>query len=178
MRAGPFSSEGRIGSRWLDVEETRADAAVVADGSGVVTEWNATAEQLFGWTRSEMIGRPLPIVPREDWPDLESRINGRSGARGSGPRSSQRPMTVASSLAQAGDSTSLPSGNARMEAVGRLAGGVAHDFNNILTAIAGYAGLLANGLAPDDPKQRDVAEIRKATERATRLTRQLLTFGR
>jgi signal transduction histidine kinase len=69
-------------------------------------------------------------------------------------------------------------GTQRMEAVGRLAAGVAHDFNNILTAIAGYAGLLAADLPADDPLQADVGEIRKATERATRLTRQLLAFGR
>lgn len=66
----------------------------------------------------------------------------------------------------------------KMEAVGRLAGGVAHDFNNVLTAIFGYADLLLDQFAADDPRQADVQEIRNAAERAAALTRQLLAFSR
>ncbi|HEV8304399.1 MAG TPA: response regulator [Gemmatimonadales bacterium] len=66
----------------------------------------------------------------------------------------------------------------KMEAVGRLAGGVAHDFNNILTAIGGYTDLLLADLAPDDPRRHDVDEIHRAAERAAALTQQLLAFSR
>jgi two-component system, cell cycle sensor histidine kinase and response regulator CckA len=66
----------------------------------------------------------------------------------------------------------------KMEAVGRLAGGVAHDFNNVLTAIFGYADLLIDQIPQDDPRHADVQEIRKAAERAAALTRQLLAFSR
>ncbi len=66
----------------------------------------------------------------------------------------------------------------KMEAVGRLAGGVAHDFNNVLTAILGYCDLLRADLGPDDPRQADLAEIQKAGMRAEGLTRQLLAFSR
>ncbi len=66
----------------------------------------------------------------------------------------------------------------KMEAVGRLAGGVAHDFNNVLTAIFGYADLLIDQFAADDPRRDDVQEIRLAAERAAALTRQLLAFSR
>ncbi len=66
----------------------------------------------------------------------------------------------------------------KMEAIGRLAGGVAHDFNNILTAIGGYTDLLLADLAPDDKRRRDVEEIHRAADRAAALTHQLLAFSR
>lgn len=66
----------------------------------------------------------------------------------------------------------------RLEAVGRLASGVAHDFNNMLTAITGYGEMLRNGFKPDDPMREDVDEILGAAQRAATLTRQLLAFSR
>jgi nitrogen-specific signal transduction histidine kinase/CheY-like chemotaxis protein len=66
----------------------------------------------------------------------------------------------------------------KMEAVGRLAGGVAHDFNNQLTAIMGYADFLLEGLAEGDGRRGDVVEILRAAGRAAELTRQLLAFSR
>ncbi|HEY3231073.1 MAG TPA: ATP-binding protein [Roseiflexaceae bacterium] len=66
----------------------------------------------------------------------------------------------------------------KMESVGRLAGGVAHDFNNLLTAIVGNLELALELLPPDHPACADLQEIEKAAERATSLTRQLLTFAR
>ena len=66
----------------------------------------------------------------------------------------------------------------KMEAVGRLAGGVAHDFNNVLTAIFGYVDLLLDQFTQEDPRRADVQEIRRSAERAAALTRQLLAFSR
>jgi PAS domain S-box-containing protein len=66
----------------------------------------------------------------------------------------------------------------RLEAVGRLAGGVAHDFNNILTAIVAYSDMLLQDFGAEDPKRADVEEIRSAAQRAAGLTRQLLAFSR
>jgi PAS domain S-box-containing protein len=66
----------------------------------------------------------------------------------------------------------------KMEAIGRLAGGVAHDFNNLLTGITCYADLLLSSVTGSNPLRSDVEEIKKASDRATSLTRQLLAFGR
>ena len=66
----------------------------------------------------------------------------------------------------------------KMEAVGRLAGGVAHDFNNILTVISNYSALLSKSVSPEDAAWSDVFEIRKAAERGGQLTHQLLAFSR
>jgi PAS domain S-box-containing protein len=66
----------------------------------------------------------------------------------------------------------------KMEAVGRLAGGVAHDFNNILMVINGYVQLVLRRLSPRHPLRQNLNEIRKAGERAASLTGQLLAFSR
>jgi PAS domain S-box-containing protein len=66
----------------------------------------------------------------------------------------------------------------KMEAVGQLAGGVAHDFNNILTAVLGYADLLLSRIGPTDPHRTALEEIKKGGDRAAALTRQLLAFSR
>jgi two-component system, cell cycle sensor histidine kinase and response regulator CckA len=66
----------------------------------------------------------------------------------------------------------------KMEAVGRLAGGVAHDFNNMLGIISGHAEMVLLGLKKHDPLYSHLEEIRKAAERSALLTRQLLAFSR
>jgi two-component system, cell cycle sensor histidine kinase and response regulator CckA len=66
----------------------------------------------------------------------------------------------------------------KMEAVGSLAGGVAHDFNNVLSVILSYTSLITNDLAPLDPVRVDLAEVHKAGLRAKALVHQLLAFSR
>ncbi len=66
----------------------------------------------------------------------------------------------------------------KLESVGRLAGGVSHDFNNLLTAIIGNAQSLADALGPDHPLHADAQEILEAANKATGVTRALLAFSR
>ncbi len=66
----------------------------------------------------------------------------------------------------------------KMEAIGTLAGGVAHDFNNILTAVIGYGSMLQRKMIATDPLRANVDNIMEAAQRAARLTQSLLTFSR
>ncbi len=66
----------------------------------------------------------------------------------------------------------------KLEAVGRLAGGISHDFNNLLTVILGYSDIMKRNLPDSHPLRRNVQEIVRASERAASLTRQLLAFSR
>ncbi len=65
----------------------------------------------------------------------------------------------------------------RLDAIGQVAGGLAHDFNNLLTVILGYCNALDDQLDEGDPRREDVAQIRSAGERASRMTRQVLAFS-
>ena len=66
----------------------------------------------------------------------------------------------------------------KMESIGTLAGGIAHEFNNLLTPIIGYSELVLNEIRNDDPQRRNIEEIKKAGERAASLTKQLLAYSR
>jgi len=66
----------------------------------------------------------------------------------------------------------------KMEAVGSLAGGIAHEFNNLLQAIGGYTRYAMEGLAPEEQRYQDLQQVRQAADRAADLTRQLLGFSR
>jgi PAS domain S-box-containing protein len=66
----------------------------------------------------------------------------------------------------------------KMEAIGQLAGGVAHDFNNILNVIMGYGGLILDKIGPDSPLREQMNEVLAAAERASTLTKRLLIFSR
>jgi signal transduction histidine kinase/CheY-like chemotaxis protein len=66
----------------------------------------------------------------------------------------------------------------KMEAIGQLAGGVAHDFNNLLSVILNYTRFSMEGLEEDDERRRDMEEVIRAGEQASRLTQQLLAFSR
>jgi two-component system, cell cycle sensor histidine kinase and response regulator CckA len=179
--------------------------AWLADGT--VLLWNPASERMFGWTAGEVVGSPMPEAftpPGEREPSAEQwrRLMGGDVLRGervacgtkdgrevgvevwasslAGPDGA--PMGVAGQLVDVTDRLAIEAQlrqAAKMEAIGRLSGGVAHDFNNMLTAIRGYVELARSGLDHDPVAARaDLDEALRSAERASDLTRQLLTFSR
>lgn len=177
---------------------------IAYDKSGNVHAWNPAAERLLGWTQAEAIGRHCTeFVPEEMRDAMAARANqALSEGRLAGPRRSRvlrkdgeqalvevyeelerdeagRPAGVIAQFLDVTDREAIEARlmeAQRLEAVGQLAGGIAHDFNNSLTAIAGFASLIASGESPD-PRE-DARTILGAAEHAATLTRQLLAFSR
>jgi len=175
--------------RFRAMTESAVDAVVTADAEGRIVTWNGGAERIFGYTRDEALGLPLTrLIP--DAGAAQETVERRGIARDG------RPIPVELSLArwQTRDGSFRTAiirdvserreleerfrQAQKMESIGRLAGGVAHDFNNVLTVITGHIGLLRDELARDHPAQRRIETIDTAAAHAADLTRQLLAFSR
>ncbi len=172
------------------------------DPAGRLLRWNRALEKTFGYTSAEVASmQTLDFVAIEDRPrieeslrkvfttgaaDAEAELVTKNGKRapyfltglrfvvegkpcciGTGIDLSARKLLEAE-LQQA----------QKIEAIGRLAGGVAHDFNNILGVILGYGELAESELAPGSSVREPVREMVKAAQRAATLTRQLQAFSR
>ncbi|MEX2272214.1 MAG: PAS domain S-box protein [Vicinamibacterales bacterium] len=162
---------------------------------------NETWLKFFGLKRADLVG--LPVLAFSDmWVDQDQRdaLIGawRSGApiksvevgfnTRTGPRyallsvhhspQADEDIVMMIDITERRELEAQLSEARRLESLGRLAGGVAHDFNNMLSVMSGYADLLEEQLPAGSPALADLQEIQRAAERATQLTRQLLAFGR
>lgn len=179
-------------------------AIIALDPSGNVKVWSKAAERIFGWSAHEVIGRSLPIVPdgkQDEFRALRERVvrgEQLNDVEARRRRKDGSPIEVRISAAPLYDSKGDVSGimavladyteqkkleeqlrqAQKMEAVGQLAGGVAHDFNNILTAIIGYGSILLMKMRDDDPLKHNAEQILAAAQRAAALTKSLLAFSR
>jgi PAS domain S-box-containing protein len=184
-----------------------SDDAIMSVGlDGIVLSWNPGAERMYCYPSSETVGMPLRLLTppdrRDDTEEILSRIArgdvierheivqlARDGRRldvslkASPIRDAAGTVTAASVIAR--DVTerkrleeSLRQSQ-KMETIGQLAGGVAHDFNNHLTVILGGLEILAERVESAQPDlSSTLAQVNLAAERSAELTRQLLTFGR
>ncbi|MBI5837820.1 MAG: PAS domain S-box protein [Candidatus Eisenbacteria bacterium] len=175
------------------------------DLEGRVRLWNPASERIFGWKAEEVLGRPLPTLPPaaralferrcrraiecgaplEEWEGELLRKGGttiRAHAWHTGLRNSKGETdALLGIVADVSETHRLEQEllqSQKLEAVARLAGGVAHDFNNFVAVVLGYSQLVEDQLEEPSPLRKDVTEIRRAAERAGALTRQLLLFSR
>ncbi len=179
-------------------------AICVTDNDGIVKTWNSSAERIFGWTEAEAIGQRLPFVPESEWEEFVAAMDSaRRGELFTGVERRRQTKTgvwvdvavwnevlrdsegavkgILSIIADVTEKRRLEEQlrqALKMEAIGRLAGGVAHDFNNILTVITGYGQMLVERMPDDDDMRSDVEEILRAADHAGALTSQLLVFSR
>jgi len=187
--------------------ESASQAIISIDRTGRIVLANGRAEQMFGYGREELLGARIEVLLPEskrgthgrDRDNYFSRPHIRpmgigldlSGRRKDG---AEFPVEVSLSYVEAEDglyAIAFVSDISqrkqleeqllhaqKMEAVGRLAGGVAHDFNNMLTVISGYNRMILDELSALDPLRGYAEEILKAADRAAALTNQLLAFSR
>ena len=197
----------RAEERFRMLVETAPTGIIIADKKGRILEANAHTFQMFGYERNELIGQPVETLLSDALRSAHEKhrdsYNANPHARpmgvgmdlfarrkdGSefpveislGPLVTQGETLVSAAIV---DITARKKMEAqlrlsqRMEAIGRLAGGVAHDFNNLVTVILGCCDGLSSELPSDHPASRKVEMVRKAGASAADLTRQLLAFGR
>ena len=192
-------------ARLAAIVEFSDDAIIGKNLDGIITSWNRGAERVFGYTAVEAIGRPLLILfpperEHEEHEILEKIRRGETVEHFKTVRVCKdgKRIDVSVTISPLKDSNGKIIGaskiarditgykrleeqlrqSQKMEAIGQLAGGVAHDFNNILAIIQLQIGMLetTNELLP--AQQEVTKEIGKATQRAANLTRQLLLFSR
>ncbi len=185
------------------IVDSSQDAIIGKNLDGIITQWNKGAEQMYGYTAQEMIGRNISTVAPQDRADeiqaILDRI--RNGERVQYFESiritkDKRRLNVSISVSPIHDSEGKVVGastiarnitaqkkiedqlkqSQKMEAVGRLAGGVAHDFNNLLGIVTACTELLRGRV--DDESLEYVDNIREAAKRGASLTKQLLAFSR
>ena len=191
---------------WLGaIVDGSQDAIIGTTPEGTITSWNQGARRIFGYTPDEIIGKSVWLLIPSERLQEEEKIFARiqRGEREEHYEAVRRhkdgrlidvSLTVSpildgsgqfigiSKIAQNVTKQKLLEAQLRqsqkMEAVGQLAGGVAHDFNNMLSVIFGQCELLEKALPTDNALNGSVAEILRASERAAALTRQLLAFSR
>jgi len=196
--------EEKYSAQLRAIVESSEDAIVSKSLDGIIQSWNKGAEDLYGYTAEEAIGKPMSLVVPPDRRHEESNIIER--IRQGSPfkhfetirvRKDGKQLDVSLTISPIRDARGQIVGAShiardigarkeleeqmrqaqKLESLGVLAGGLAHDFNNLLTGVLGNASLLQEDLDPGHPAQTRVQEIIHASERAAILVKQMLAYA-
>ena len=196
---------GEYRSRLASIIDSSDDAIIGKDLDGIITSWNKGAERIYGYTPEEAVGKHISFLVPSERPDeipgilrkiaqgetiqhYESARVTKDGRRldvsisVSPLRDAKGDIVGASAIAR--DITAQKRAESqlrqsqKMEAIGRLAGGVAHDFNNVLAIVNACTEFLRDRIDPEAGPAHYIENIKNATERGALLTRQLLAFSR
>ena len=192
-------------ARLASIIDSSEDAIIGKDLNGIVTSWNRGAEHVYGYSADEMVGNSITKISPADRPDeipgiLRKIRRGETVSHFESVRVTKdgRHLNISLTVSPIHDAQGTIVGASaigrditahkraedqlrqaqKMEAIGRLAGGVAHDFNNILGIITACIELLESRIDSKAASQQYIDNIRKAAERGATLTRQLLAFSR
>jgi len=191
-------------SSYRDLFDNSIEPLVIVAGNAKIMEANPAAARLFGLSRETLAGSTLPDLTSLERVDMAAGKNKLRRALAGEPQRFEwwgrtregRPIPLDITLSPtlyfgerailgvARDMTERRAledqlrQSQKMDAMGRLAAGVSHDFNNLLTTIRGHAELISRALSPGDALRDDLAEIERAAALATHVTRQLLAFSR
>jgi len=196
---------GEYRAKLASIIDSSDDAILSKDLNGIITSWNRGAENIYGYTAEEIVGKHISRLTPPDRPDEISEIlkkitRGESTEHYESVRVTKdgRHLNVSISVSPLRDAAGKIIGASviarditrqkraegqlrqaqKMEAIGRLAGGVAHDFNNVLAIINACREFLRDRIDSAAEASVYVDNIKKATERGALLTKQLLAFSR
>jgi len=196
---------GEYRATLASIIDSSEDAILSKDLNGIITSWNRGAEHIYGYTHEEAIGKHISLLTPSDRtgeiPEILGKIaRGETVDHHESVRVTKdgRQLNVSISVSPLRDTTDKIVGASviarditaqkrsegqlrqaqKMEAIGRLAGGVAHDFNNILGIINACTEFLRDRIDPAAEPSLYVENIKKASDRGRALTKQLLAFSR
>jgi len=191
--------------RYRTVLEANPDSVIVYDLEGRVTYLNPTFTRVFGWKLEDRLGKKMDMfVPEEDWPNTKRMIEKvLAGENVSGIETHRYtkagniiPVSISGAIYN--DRDGNPAGSVvnlrdiseqkkleaqmqqsqKMEAIGTLAGGIAHDYNNLLMGILGNVSLISLDFDSSHPYYKKLKNIEKYVRSGADLTKQLLGFAK
>jgi len=205
INASSFNRLIESEEKYRSMLEANPDPVAVYDMKGGVTYLNPAFSEVFGWTMKDCLGKKMDMfVPEKNWPEtnmmIKKVLNGDTFSGIETSRYTEKgdiiPVSISGSTYKNKDGKPIGSvitlrdirkqkrlesqllHAKKMEAIGTLAGGVAHDLNNILSGLVSYPDLLLMDIPEDSHLRKPIVTIKQSGEKAASIVQDLLTLAR